>query len=294
MARLSFAFNHRHGATRGGRPLIPARPGPRAARKARGSKSLRHAPHGRAGDGADERDRRHRRASYHGGMSNADGGASAARPVSRGWTAAEIAAFFALLASYIWVWKEAFPGHRAVVLALYAGIGLETHLRRGESAREVGFRLDNLGAFLRLAIRWLALPVVLVAAAGLALGGWSFPRPALWPLGLAWSVAWGTAQQYGLACVFYRRLRDLLPAPRATVTAAGIFALLHLPNPFMVGLTLALGLVACALYERQPNVFGLGIVHATTSFLLANALPGWLTFDWMVGPQILERVRHLF
>ncbi len=224
--------------------------------------------------------------------SRADG--PPARRVRRAWAAAEVAAFLALLASYIWVWKEAFPGHRALVLALYAGIGVETHVRRCESARAIGFRLDNLGPFLLLAARWLALPVAAGVAAGLALGGWAFPRAALWPLGLAWSVAWGTAQQYGLACVFYRRLRDLLPVPRATAAAAAIFALLHLPNPFMVGLTLALGLVACALYEREPNLLGLGIVHGATSFLLANALPGWLTFDWMVGPQILDRVRHLF
>ncbi len=210
------------------------------------------------------------------------------------WTVAEIAIFFALLVSYIWLWKEAFPGHRAVVLALYVGIGLETHWRRRESARAIGFRLDNLGAFTRLAVRWLALPVVAAAAAGLALGGGAFPAPAQWPLNVGWSVAWGTAQEYGLACVFYRRLRDLLRAPQATLAAAAVFSLLHLPNPFMVGLTLALGLVACALYERHPNVLGLGLVHGATSFLLANSLPGWLTFDWMVGPQILDRVRHLF
>ncbi len=227
-------------------------------------------------------------------MANADGGASAARPVRRGWAAAEVAAFFALLASYIWVWKESFPGHRELVLALYAGIGLETHLRRGESAREIGFRLDNLGAFLRLAARWLALPVAAAVAAGIVLSGWEPPRLHLTASGVVWSLAWGTAQEYGLVCVFYRRLRDLLPLRLATLAAAAVFSLLHLPNPFLMGVTLALGVVACALYERRPNVLGLGVTHALTSFLLANSLPGWLTFDWEVGPQILERVLGLF
>ena len=201
---------------------------------------------------------------------------------------------FALLASYIWLWKGAFPGDRLVVVALYAGLGLETHLRRGESAREIGFRLDNLGAFCRLAARWLALPVAAATVGGLALGGWAFRRPVMWPLDVAWSVAWGTAQQYGLACVFYRRLRDLLPVRQATIAAAAIFSLLHLPNPFMVGLTLGMGLLACMLYERRPNVLGLGLAHGAASFLLANSLPGWLTFDWMVGPQILGRVLRVF
>lgn len=232
--------------------------------------------------------------SYDVRMGERSSGAGSERLASRAWPVAEIAAFFALIVSYIWVWKEAFPGDRVVVLALYVALGVETHWRRGESAREIGFRLDNLGAFGRLAARWLALPVGAAAVAGVALGGAAFPPPAIWPLNILWSVAWGTAQQYGLACVFYRRLRDLLPARRATLAAGAIFALLHLPNPFMIGLTLALGVVACALYERHPNVLGLGLVHGATSFLLANTLPGWLTFDWMVGPQILDRVRHLF
>lgn len=221
-------------------------------------------------------------------------GSRRSNAVRDAWTVAEVAAFFALLSSYIWLWKGTFPGDRVLVVALYVGLGVEAHRRHGESPREIGFRLDNLAPFARLAVRWLALPVAAGVAAGLALGGWEFPLAAIWPLNIAWSVAWGTAQEYGLACVFYRRLRDLLPARPATMAAGAIFSLLHLPNPLLMGLTLLMGFAACMLYERHPNVLGLGLAHGLTSFLLANSLPGWLTFDWMVGPQILPRVLHVF
>ncbi len=205
-----------------------------------------------------------------------------------------MAVFLALLVSYIWLWKGSFAGDRVLVVALYVGIGAETHWRRRESPREIGFRLDNLLPFARLAAAWLGPVVAAGMAAGLALGGWAFPSTPAWIASLGWSLVWGTAQQYGLACVFYRRLRDLLTPARAIPACGVIFSLLHLPNPFMVGLTLLLGVLGCYLYERYPNVVGLGAAHGATSFLLANSLPGWLTFDWMVGPEVLPRVLHLF
>jgi len=174
------------------------------------------------------------------------------------------------------------------------GIGAETHWRRGETARQIGFRLDNLVPFARLAAALLTPVVAAGMIAGHALGGWSFPPPPMWVASLLWSMSWGTAQPYGLACVFYRRLRELLP-PGKTASASGvIFSMLHLPNPFLLGLTLLTGVLACYLYERNPNVIGLGLAHGVTSFLLANSLPGWLTFDRMVGPPILSRVLKLF
>ena len=217
-----------------------------------------------------------------------------ARAATRSRAALEVAVFAVLLASYIWVWKGLFAGHGVLVVALYLAIGAETHWYRGESVRTIGFRLDNLAAFLRLAVVWVAPIVAVLVGLGGLLGGWAFPpSPALWLATLAWSVVWGTAQQYGLACVFYRRLRELLPPRKAMLASGLIFGALHLPNPFLVGLTLAFGVLSCFLYERHPNLIGLGLVHGVTSFFLANSLPGWLTFDWMVGPQILARVLDL-
>ena len=232
--------------------------------------------------------------SYHGVVEGYLSVSSSDRSATRILTGAEVVVFFGLLASYIWVWKGLFPGDRILVVALYVGIGLETHWRRGESPRQIGFRLDNLVGFARLAAALLTPVIAVGMAAGHLLGEWAFPSPPTWVASLLWSVAWGTAQQYGLACVLYRRMRELLPPRKAMLVSGVIFSLLHLPNPFLVGLTLLMGVLACYLYERNPNVIGLGLAHGLTSFLLANSLPGWLTFDWMVGPAILPRVLQLF
>lgn len=101
-------------------------------------------------------------------------------------------------------------------------------------------------------------------------------------------MLWGSAQQYGLACVFYRRLRELLPGDQLPIVAACLlFGLFHLPNPFLTVVTVTLGALACWLYRREPNLLALGIWHGITSFVLFYSLPVSLTFEMRVGPQIL-------
>jgi hypothetical protein len=208
--------------------------------------------------------------------------------VSRSAAAVEIAALAIVLLSYIWVWEAAFPFHVVVVVLLYFGIGLETHLRRGESAHDIGVRVDNLGAALRLVSTWIAPVAAAALAAGLILKSWHFP-----PLGegiasVAFGILWGSAQQYGLLCVFYRRFREVLPGERWPIVASGLlFGLLHVPNPFLIVVTTTLGMVACWLYSREANLFALGFWHGLTSFVLFYSLPAALTIEMRVGPQIL-------
>jgi len=86
----------------------------------------------------------------------------------------------------------------------------------------------------------------------------------------------------------YRRLRELLGGERLPIVAAGVlFGVFHLPDPFLTAVTVALGELACWLYEREPNLLALGIWHGLTSFMLFHWLPTWLKTDLIVGPQIL-------
>jgi membrane protease YdiL (CAAX protease family) len=203
---------------------------------------------------------------------------------SRSAALAELLAMLALCLSYIWGWQHSFPGDRLAVIFLYFALCHSSHVRCGESARALGLRLDNWRAAARQVRVPLAIAVGVPLAAGAALGSWHF-EPAGLPLDVPWHVVWGTAQQYGLLCFFYRRSLDVLLNWRgAALAAASAFALFHLPNPLLVATTLVAGLVSCTLYRRVPNVFVLGVAHAAISLTLFYALPLSLTHELRVGP----------
>jgi len=197
----------------------------------------------------------------------------------------EVSAMIALLLSYIWLWHGAFRGSFLVVLALYFGLGVTSHLLRRESARELGIRLDNVPRALRNAAIVFVPVIVLALLVGHVLDSWHF---ASWERTLVeapWLVAWALAQQYGLLCFIYRRFGDVFGhLSSATASASVAFATFHLPNPFLVPVTLAAGVAACTLYRREPNVLVIGLAHAMISYVLLCSLPPGVTHGLRVGP----------
>jgi len=218
----------------------------------------------------------------------------ATRKVSPATAVIELTAMTAVMLSYIWLWKGSFPGDLWACVALYLGIGISSHVRRGESARAIGFRLDNLGAAFRLALVWIGPLIALAFVVGAVLDSIHLTTSPRWHLHWLRRIAWGTLQQYGLLCFFYRRLDELLPG-RGTpmVAAAGVFAFFHLPNPFLIVVTLGAGLLSVWLYRRTPNVWVLGLFHGLLASALSRALPAWLTGGMRVGPGFAEFMRNL-
>ena len=197
---------------------------------------------------------------------------------------AEVLAMLTLVLSYIWIWHKRFPRDDLVVSLLYFGLCFASHLRCGEGPRSLGLRLDNWREAARQALLPVGVGVGLPLAIGAALGSWHF-EPRNWLSGLPWHVAWATVQQYGLLCLFYRRSTDAFASPRgAALASAAAFALFHVPNALLVGVTFVAGLVCCALYRRVPNVFVLGVAHALISTTLFSALPVSMTHQLRVGP----------
>ncbi|HKE44555.1 MAG TPA: hypothetical protein VKB41_08455 [Steroidobacteraceae bacterium] len=204
---------------------------------------------------------------------------------SRSVAVVEVAALTGLLLSYIWGWQGAFRGSGLLIVVLYFGIGIASHLRRGESARQIGFRLDNWSTAFRGAFIAVGIAACFFLVLGAVLDTWHFPSVRQVMTAAPWMVAWGTAQQYGLLCFFYQRLLEILQGPRAaTLGAATLFAVFHVPNPLLLSVTLAAGIVSCTLYRRAPNVLALGLAHAAISFVIACALPFDVTHRMHVGP----------
>jgi hypothetical protein len=213
------------------------------------------------------------------------------RPVT---VVAEISAMTALMLSYIWIWEDSFRYGLWVCIALYVAIGVESHVRRGETAREIGFRTDNLGPALLQVVIWIGPLIVLAFAAGLVLDSIHFSGSSRWPLHIVRRIVFGTVQQYGLLCFFYRRFGEILPGSASPMVAAAVwFALFHFPNPSLTVLTLGLGLLSIRIYRRVPNVWALGLGHGLLSTAVSRALPPELTGGMRVGPGLREFMGNL-
>src|SRR5688572_8957398 len=121
----------------------------------------------------------------------------------------EVAAMVVVLLSYSWVWRGAFAGAALLMLVLYFGLGFKSHLRSGETPRQLGFRTDNLVRALVNAATFVVPAIVVLLAIGLALESWHFNSWSRVLEGAPFMLVWATAQQYGLLCFFYRRFLEI-------------------------------------------------------------------------------------
>jgi membrane protease YdiL (CAAX protease family) len=162
-----------------------------------------------------------------------------------------------------------------------------SHRARGESAREVGWRLDNFGEAARL----LALPMLAVTILFACIGWYNsnlnFTR---WSGGQSilgiplLSLLWGPLQQYALQGFINRRTQIIMGKGWASVfTVAAIFALLHLPNPWLALATFAGGLLWAYVYQRAPNIIALGISHGLLTWVLISSVPPAALHNLRVG-----------
>jgi membrane protease YdiL (CAAX protease family) len=166
----------------------------------------------------------------------------------------------------------AVPAALAFVLIIYS------HFLRGESLHDLGIRLDNFFPALRL----LLLPMIAIAGIALLIGflsgarldffRWHAERLIIFQLALGF--AWGFLQQYVLQSFMNRRAQIIWgPGTVSVLVTALIFSILHFPNPWLMVVTLAGGVVWAFVYQRQPNLFALALSHGVMTWVLVSALP---------------------
>ncbi len=71
----------------------------------------------------------------------------------------------------------------------------------------------------------------------------------------------------------------------ANLLSGVLFSLIHLPNPWLTGLTFILGVVFAWIYRRAPNLFALGIVHG----ILGTCVNRFLGINMVVGYRYIEQ-----
>ena len=164
---------------------------------------------------------------------------------------------------------------------------LVSHRVRGESAREVGWRLDNFGKAARLLLPPMLLVTALLVGVGWYEGTLDFRR---WEGGQTimgvpgLSLIWGPLQQYALQGFINRRAQVALGRGALSVLlVASLFALFHLPNPWLTFATFAGGLLWAWVYQRAPNILAVGLSHSLMTWVMISSVPPGAFHNLRVG-----------
>ncbi|HUQ34647.1 MAG TPA: CPBP family glutamic-type intramembrane protease [Pyrinomonadaceae bacterium] len=171
----------------------------------------------------------------------------------------------------------------AVPLGLAFALMLLSHRTYHESLKEIGWRLDNFLEAARLLIIPMLFGAALIVGLGLLTKGFRFDGRQMleWAL---WLPLWGLVQQYVLQGFVNRRAQIRFGRGlRSGLLVALVFALLHLPNPWLSVATFIGGMVWAYVYQRAPNLIALALSHALMSMLLACSLPASVTNSLRVG-----------
>ncbi|HVT19536.1 MAG TPA: CPBP family glutamic-type intramembrane protease [Thermoanaerobaculia bacterium] len=187
----------------------------------------------------------------------------------------------ALFLAQMWVAAPLFgPVRWTSWLAIGAGLALCVWSNRRERA-SWGFAreaiLPGLG--------WAALLTLPVVALLFAAGWWLgtlHPRSHL-PLRFATLVLWALVQQWVLQTVILREARDTFSRRVALLVAPALFALVHLPNPFLAPATFLAALGWCWVYDRHPNIVPIALSQAAASLTVVLALGPEITGGMRVG-----------
>lgn len=176
----------------------------------------------------------------------------------------------------------------AIPIILAFALMLVSHHLRGETAREIGWRLDNFFAALRLLVVPLLGVLVLIILTGWLMGSlrleWSQSRPRFLLL-----PAWGFIQQYVMQGFINRRAQLVWGRGWRSILLVGlIFALMHLPNLWLTLATFLGGVVLAYIYQRVPNLLALALAHGLTSLLLVSTLPPTALHSMRVGFKYFE------
>jgi membrane protease YdiL (CAAX protease family) len=187
---------------------------------------------------------------------------------------------FGLIMAYIWDLRFS---HHSIWMAIL-GFLLLSHALRREGAETLGFHVRNLRKCLDDFLPLLGFVGLTALAAGFLL---QTTRPIRFSDAfLAWLgyLPWGTFQQYLLNGYFVNRLGRVMAPRHASIASAALFSGAHLPNWFLMAVTLLLGYYCACLYQRHKNLYFLGIAHATVGFLLFLVVPDSISHHLVVGP----------
>jgi membrane protease YdiL (CAAX protease family) len=101
---------------------------------------------------------------------------------------------------------------------------------------------------------------------------------------VALSLIWALAQQFLAQSFFFLHFEYLLRSGRRAVLATALlFSSAHIPNPVLMPVTLAGGLLLSELFRRNRTLYVLAVAHALVALALAISVPESVLHDMRVG-----------
>jgi len=142
---------------------------------------------------------------------------------------------------------------------------------------------------------WWIAPIGAVVAGLIVLAAWRWhtlrppaPSPPIY-FDLLLSLIWALAQQFLLQSFFFLRLEQLLDGGRrAVIAAALLFSSAHVPNPVLVPVTLAGGVILSEAFRRYRTLYLLAVAHALVALCLAVSIPEPVLHNMRVGIAYLS------
>ncbi len=203
-------------------------------------------------------------------------------------TIVEVATVVLSILIALWVVVPLMPGSPVIAVPALLACSLIVYSQyiRGESLEELGLTRTNFGR--AGGLLWLPTLLASLVLFGIGWRSSTLRIDGSFLLKLTTLPIWGLIQQYILQAFIYRRMRAVLGQRAvAGIIAAGLFALVHLPNPMLTILTFAGALVWIAIYERAPNLYALGLSHGIVSLVVMITVPHWMLPSLSVGYKYL-------
>jgi hypothetical protein len=221
-------------------------------------------------------------------LSPAPGKPDTMRSRRRDWI--EIAIAYLLILAVEWTPR---PWQRILWIVAAAGIAVILW-RSFDGWKAMGLRKANFGRSL-----WIVGAALVLASSAIGFaarmhtllvvdGPWALPET------FGAYALWTGVQQFLLQGFFLLRLLRVTPKPwQAALAAAVMFCAAHVPNPFLMPLTLIWGFVACLLFLRYRNLYPLMIAHAILGITVAITVPGPVVHNMRVGLAYLTYHPHM-
>ena len=118
--------------------------------------------------------------------------------------------------------------------------------------------------------------------------GWNVrPQTLQWRQIWKYSL-WAVMQQFILLSFFFLRFESLLGGRRAVWWTAFLFAVVHIPSPFLTAASMLGGLFFCEMFRRYRTIWPLGVMHACLGCTIASEYSDAILRHMRVGIAFLR------